>query len=127
MVVDSEIKKKKIFPFNRAFKLAAAYFLETMPLKVKKLLKEFLKIKKSFTKKKLFLQMVMKWTTNFGLLIQESRIRIPTDEPINRFVRYDCNVRLYNLRGAPTRTSRQKIWSHFLPGEKALEALHILE
>ena len=51
--------------------------------------------------------------------------RMPTDEPINRFVLYESKVRPSLRPGAPTRTYRQQISSHLLPGEKALEATEI--
>ena len=49
-------------------------------------------------------------------------IRMPTDEPINRFVLNESKVRPSLRPGAQTRTYRQKISSHLLSGEKALEA-----
>ena len=52
-------------------------------------------------------------------------IRMPTDEPINRFVLYESKVRPSLRPGAQTRTYRQQISSHLLPGEKALEATEI--
>ena len=52
-------------------------------------------------------------------------IRMPTDEPINRFVLYESKVRPSLRPGAPIRTYRQQISSHLLPGEKALEATEI--
>ena len=52
-------------------------------------------------------------------------IRMSADEPINRFVLYESKVRPSLRPGAQTRTYRQQISSHLLPGEKALEATEI--
>ena len=48
-----------------------------------------------------------------------------TDEPFNRFVLYESQVRPPLRPGEPTRTYRQQISSHHLPGEKGLEATEI--
>ena len=52
-------------------------------------------------------------------------ISMPTDEPINRFSLYESKDGTYLRPGAPTRAYRQLIWSHLLPGEKALDANEI--
>ena len=52
-------------------------------------------------------------------------IRMPTDEPINRFFLYESKVRPSIRPGAQSRTYRQQILSYLLPGEKALEATEI--
>ena len=55
----------------------------------------------------------------------KNELKMPTDEPINRFVLYESKVRKSLRPGAQTRTYRKQISSHLLPGEKALEATEI--
>ena len=52
-------------------------------------------------------------------------IRMPTDEPANRFVIYESKIRASLRSGAPRTTYLHQISSHILPGEKALEANEI--
>ena len=52
-------------------------------------------------------------------------IHMPTDEPANRFVIYEYKIKSSLWQGAPMTTYLHQISSHFLPGEKTLEANEI--
>ena len=66
-------------------------------------------------------EMIREWQLKFT----GHCIRMPTDEPINRFVLYESKVRPFLRPGAQTRSYRQKISPHLLPSEKALGANEI--